>query len=64
VFYSVPESGTRKIWYQIDRHTCKFLVQRTGTSFCDVSCSSQSIARCGVVGGGGGDAGLGVSLCH
>jgi len=26
VFCSIPESGTRKIWYQIDWHTCKFLV--------------------------------------
>ena len=26
VFYSVPETGTRKNWYQIDRRTCKFLV--------------------------------------
>ena len=25
VLYHVPEYGTRKFWYQIDLHTCKFL---------------------------------------
>jgi len=45
----VQETCTRKNLYQIDQHTCKFLVQVTSTCVAGISCLSNFISRCKVL---------------